>query len=74
MKQCDWGYHRDHIVKLQKKIVRIISLSKYNANTEPIFKTLKLLKVYDILKLHELKFYYKYKIISNHIIFKIQEP
>ncbi len=48
------------IVKLQTKIVRITSLSKYNAHTEPIFKSLKLLKLTDILKLHELKFYYKY--------------
>ncbi len=51
----------ERIVKLQKKIVRITSLSKYNAHTEPIFKLLKLLKVKDILKLHELKFYFKYK-------------
>ncbi len=48
-------------MKLQKKIVRITSLSKYNAHTEPIFKSLKLLKLTDILKLQELKFYYKYK-------------
>ncbi len=33
----------------------------YNAHTEPIFKTLKLLNVNDILKLQELKFYYKYE-------------
>ncbi len=50
----------ERIVKLQKKIVRITSLSKYNAHTESIFKSLKLLKIMDILKLHELKFYYKY--------------
>ncbi len=44
-----------------KKIVRILSLSKYNAHTYVLFKQLKLLKVNDILKLQELKFYYKYK-------------
>ncbi len=56
-----WGYHCNRITKLQKRAVRIVSLSKYNAHTEPIFKQLKLLKVQDILKQQELKFYYKYK-------------
>ena len=56
-----WGNNCERITKIQKKIVRIISLSKYNAHTEPIFKQLSLLKVSDILKLHVLKFYYKYK-------------
>ncbi len=56
-----WGYKCERIIKLQKKAVRIISLSKYNAHTEPLFKQLKLLKVKDILKVQELKFYFKYK-------------
>ncbi len=55
-----WGYKCDRIVKLQKKISRIISLSKYNAHIEPIFKRLKLLKVSDNLIMRELKFYYKF--------------
>ncbi len=54
------GHQCERIVKLQKKIVRITSVSKYNAHKEPIFKSLKLLKIRDILKLHELKFNYKY--------------
>ena len=56
-----WGYQCERIIKLQKKAIRIISISKYNAHTEPLFKELKLLKVTDILRLQELKFYYKYK-------------
>ncbi len=56
-----WGYRWKRITKLQKLIVRILSISKYNAHTEPIFKTLRLLKVNDILKLQELKFHYKYE-------------
>ncbi len=56
-----WGYQCDRIVKLQKKIVRILSLSKYDAHTESIFKMLKLLQVNDILKLQEYKFYFKLK-------------
>ena len=55
-----WGYSCKRIEILQKKAVRIISLSKYNAHTEPIFKTLKLLKVSDLQKLQTLKLYYKY--------------
>ncbi len=45
-------------------MIRIISLSKYNAHSEPIFKKLNLLKVKDILKLQELKFYNKFKKIK----------
>ncbi len=55
-----WGYENESVTKLQKKAVRIITLSKYNAHTEPIFKKLKLLKVEDILKLQQLKIYFKY--------------
>ncbi len=57
----NWGYACERITKLQKKAIRIISTSKYNAHTEPIFKSLNLLKVKDILKLQELKFYYKFR-------------
>ncbi len=60
-----WGYQCDRIFKLQKKI-RIICISKYNAYTEPLFKSLNLLKVSDILQLQLLKFYYKYKIRMLH--------
>ncbi len=56
-----WGYSCKRIETLQKKSVRTISLSKYNAHTEPILKHLKLLKVSDILTLQTLKFYYKYR-------------
>ncbi len=53
------GFQCARRTKLQKKIIRILSRSKYNAHTEPIFKELKLLKLEDILKLQELKLYYK---------------
>ena len=54
-----WGYQTQRIFILQKKAIRIITLSKYNAHTAPIYKELKLLKVSDIHKLQELKFYHK---------------
>ena len=38
----------------------MISCSKYNAHTEPLFKSLNLLKVEDIFKIKILKFFYKY--------------
>ena len=65
-----WGYQCDRIIKLQKKAVRIVNLSKYNAHTEPIMKKLKLLKVVDILKVQELKFYYKYenKMLPSYLL------
>lgn len=56
-----WGYRCERIAKLQKRAVRIINLSKYNAHTEPIFKQFKLLKIHDILRLQELKFFFRYK-------------
>ncbi len=39
----------------------IQGISKYNAHTEPLFKSLNLQNVSDILHLQLLKFYYKYK-------------
>ena len=60
-----WGHAPKQINKLQKKSVRIISKSKYNAHTEPILKNLKYLKVNDIYKLQLFKFYHKF--INNKL-------
>ena len=54
-----WGLHSGRLPKLQKRAVRIITLNKYNAHTEPILKSLGLLKVNDIFTLQCLKFYFK---------------
>ena len=54
-----WGRHTNAIHKIQKRAIRIIAASKYNAHTEPLFKQLNLLKACDICKLQELKFYHK---------------
>ena len=51
----------DRITKIQKRAIRLINLSKYNAHTEPIFKQFKLLKVNHILQMQEFKFYHKFK-------------
>ncbi len=55
------GYEYLRIFKLQKKDIRIISISKYNAHSGPLFKHLNLLQIEDIWRLNELKFYYKYE-------------
>ena len=54
-----WGLHSGRLPKLQKRAVRIITVNKYNAHTEPILKSLGLLKVNDIFTLQYLKFYFK---------------
>ncbi len=51
MVYLQWGFIAKKVTKLQKKVLRILTVSKYNAHTEPLFKKLKLLKVNDILKL-----------------------
>ena len=54
-----WNSNCEKLFKLQKKALRLISLSKYNAHTEPIFKNLKILKLPDLCALLEVKFCYK---------------
>ena len=39
----------------------MITLNRYNSHTEPLFKTLQILKIDDQLKLQELKFFYQYR-------------
>ena len=40
---------------LQKKCVRILTFSPFNSHTSDIFKEMKILKVKDIIKMHQLK-------------------
>ena len=54
-----WGNNTQRIFKLQKRAVRIITLSKYISHTEPLFKNLNLLKIEDIHTLNLYKFIYK---------------
>ena len=55
-----WGHKLGNIAKAQKKAIRLISQSRYNAHTDPLFKSLNVLKVSDLLKVQEWKFYHKY--------------
>ena len=55
-----WGFERNRIFKLQKRALRIMTNSKYNAHTEPLFKELVMLKVSDIFDAQCMKFWYKF--------------
>ena len=55
-----WGYQCHRLQKLQKRAIPIITLSKYNDHTAPLFKKLNFLTIKDILALQELKLYYKF--------------
>jgi hypothetical protein len=65
-----WGRGNTRLFTLQKKAVRIITNSKFNAHTNPIFKDLCFLKVVDIYNISVLKFYYLY--CHNQLPFYLQ--
>jgi hypothetical protein len=54
----------DKLAIMQKKIIRIISGSPFNAHTEPIFKRMNLLKLHDIYKLQISKYVLSYLLNS----------
>ena len=55
-----WGYKHSRLAKLQKRAVRTLCNSKYNAHTEPLFKRLNLIKISDIFRTRLIRFYFKY--------------
>ena len=56
-----WGFYHYRLEKIQNRIIRIISRSKYNAPTRPIFKAFELLTIHDLFSLNCLRFLYNYK-------------
>ena len=44
----------------KKRIIRTTTCSRYNAHTSPLFKSLRLLTLHDMLKVNVLKFYHRY--------------
>jgi hypothetical protein len=54
-----FGNNCPRLEKLQKKAIRIINKSKYNAHTSPLFKRCSLLKLKDIFRLNCLKIYHR---------------
>ena len=59
-----WGPHCERLFLLQKRILPEITNSNYIAHTDPIFKTLNLLKLSNLYKLQLYKLYY---IIKNKL-------
>ena len=55
-----WGFKLGRLNRLQKRAVRIISGSKYNSHTEPLFKKAQLLKLRDIFEINLFKIYHKF--------------
>ena len=53
----NWGFEWERISKLQKRALRIMTNSRCNTQTEPLFKKLTLLKVKDIFDVQCLKFW-----------------
>ena len=49
------------LITLQKRVVRIMSRTAFNAHTDPLFKNLRILNLEDIYKLRIGKFMYQYK-------------
>ena len=54
------GFDHQRLVKIQKRFIRIISLSTYNAHTEPWFKHFEILKINNLFDLNCLKCIYNY--------------
>ena len=59
-----WGLSEkqftNKIIKIQKNALRIISRAGFNAHTTPLFKSLKILKVYDQITLLNCLFVHDY--------------
>ena len=56
-----WGFNYQRLIKIQNRFMRIIANSKYNAHTEPLFKSLDLLNIQKLFDLNCLKFVYRFK-------------
>ena len=54
-----WGKESHRIDTLQKKTIRQVTNSTYNAHATPLFKREGVLKVQDMLKLRLQKLYFK---------------
>ena len=67
-----WGYEYNRVYNLQKKALRIMTGSKYNAHTEPLFKQLNIMKLEDSFSIQCLKFYHKFNTNSLPKYFSLE--
>ena len=56
-----WAFNTHRLIKLQNRAIRIITDSKYNSHTEPLLKSLNILKINYIFTIQCLKFFHNYK-------------
>ena len=52
-----WGFNTHRLIKLQKRAIIVITDSKYNSHTEPLLKSLNILKINDIFTIQCLTFF-----------------
>ena len=60
-----WEFEWERLSKLQKRAIRILTNSRYNAHTDSLFKSLNLLKIKDIIDVQCMKFWYKF--VNNNL-------
>ena len=62
------SYYR--LLKLQKRAIRIVTLSKYNIYRHSLFELIKPLRIQDIFEMQYLKLHYKYRnvILPKYIL------
>ena len=61
------GFWMVNNIQFQKRALRIMTNSKYNTNTDPIFKSLEMLNFKDIFDVQCLKLWYKFGKTNNLI-------
>ena len=67
-----WGQSLGPLEKLQKRAIRLLTNSKYNAHTNPLFKSMKILKIEDMRRIQELVFFYKFSKNMLPVYFKTE--
>jgi hypothetical protein len=60
-----WGVNANELLRQQKKAIRVVTNSRFNAHTQPLMKKYELLNVTDLFKLRQLNFYYR---LRNHML------
>ena len=51
-----WGFVPKRLIKIQKRTIRTITCSKYNAHTEPLFKIMDILRLGELFDINALNF------------------
>ena len=59
-----WGFRMGRLKLLQKRAVRVMSGSRYNAHADPLFKKLHVVKLSDLFTVNVYKIYYKLRHLS----------